>query len=178
MSLYRKTPLMGWASWNCYRTNISEEILKKQMEALISTGLAECGYEYFNVDDGFFGGRDENGRLLFHEERFPNGIKVIADLAHEKGLKAGIYSDGGDNTCAFYYDNEGYNGIGVGLYQHEEQDLNMFLDEFGFDFIKVDWCGGVRLGLDEETQYTKISRIIDEIRHRTNRQLVYNICRW
>ena len=169
---------MGWASWNCYRTNISEEILKKQMEALISTGLAECGYEYFNVDDGFFGGRDENGRLLFHEERFPNGIKVIADLAHEKGLKAGIYSDGGDNTCAFYYDNEGYNGIGVGLYQHEEQDLNMFLDEFGFDFIKVDWCGGVRLGLDEETQYTKISRIIDEIRHRTNRQLVYNICRW
>lgn len=178
MSLYRKTPLMGWASWNCYRTNISEDILKEQMEALIATGLAECGYEYFNVDDGFFGGRDENGRLLFHKERFPNGIKVIADLAHEKGLKAGIYSDGGDNTCAFYYDNEGYNGVGVGLYQHEEQDLNMFLDEFGFDFIKVDWCGGVRLGLDEETQYTKISRIIDEIRHRTNRQLVYNICRW
>lgn len=178
MSLYRKTPLMGWASWNCYRTNISEEILKEQMEALVSTGLAECGYEYFNVDDGFFGGRDENGRLMFHKERFPNGIKVIADLAHEKGLKAGIYSDGGDNTCAFYYDNEGYNGVGVGLYQHEEQDLNMFLDEFGFDFIKVDWCGGVRLGLDEETQYTKISKIIDEIRHRTNRQLVYNICRW
>lgn len=178
MDLYRKTPLMGWASWNCYRTNISEEILKEQMEALVSTGLAECGYEYFNVDDGFFGGRDENGRLLFHKERFQNGIKGIADLAHEKGLKAGIYSDGGDNTCAFYYDNEGYNGVGVGLYQHEEQDLNMFLDEFGFDYIKVDWCGGVRLGLDEETQYTKISRIIDEIRHRTNRQLVYNICRW
>ena len=178
MDLYRKTPLMGWASWNCYRTNISEEILKEQMETLVSTGLAECGYEYFNVDDGFFGGRDENGRLMFHKERFPNGIKVIADLAHEKGLKAGIYSDGGDNTCAFYYDNEGYNGVGVGLYQHEEQDLDMFLDEFGFDFIKVDWCGGVRLGLDEEIQYTKISKIIDGIRHRTNRQLVYNICRW
>lgn len=178
MGLYRKTPLMGWASWNCYRTNISEEILKEQMEALISTELAECGYEYFNLDDGFFGGRDENGRLLFHEDRFPNGIKVIADLAHEKGLKAGIYSDGGDNTCAFYYDNEGYNGVGVGLYQHEETDLNMFLDEFGFDFIKVDWCGGVRLGLDEQEQYTKISKIIDEIRYRTNRQLVFNICRW
>lgn len=54
----RKTPLMGWASWNCFRTNISEEVLKKQADALISTGLADCGYEYFNIDDGFFGGRD------------------------------------------------------------------------------------------------------------------------
>ena len=169
---------MGWASWNCYRTNISEEILNKQMDALIATGLSECGYEYFNTDDGFFGGRDANGRLLFHKERFPNGIKCIADRAHEKGLKAGIYSDGGDNTCAYYYDHEGENGVGVGLYGHEETDLNMFLDEFGFDFIKVDWCGGVRLGLDEQEQYTKISKIIDEIRHRTNRQLVFNICRW
>ena len=178
MDLYRKTPLMGWASWNYCRTNISEEKMKVQMDALISTGLFDCGYEYANLDDGFFGGRDENGRLLFNKERFPNGIKVLADYAHSLGLKAGIYSEGGDNTCGFLYDNEGANGTGVGLYGHEEQDLNMFLDEFGFDFIKVDWCGGLRLGLDEETQYTKIGKIIDEIRHRTNRQLVFNVCRW
>ena len=152
--------------------------MKVQMDALISTGLAECGYEYANLDDGFFGGRDENDRLLFNKGRFPNGIKVLADYAHSLGLKAGIYSEGGDNTCGFLYDNEGANGTGVGLYGHEEQDLNMFLDEFGFDFIKVDWCGGLRLGLDEETQYTKIGKIIDEIRHRTNRQLVFNVCRW
>lgn len=176
--LYRKTPLMGWASWNCFRTNINEEKIKEQMDALVNTGLAACGYEYANLDDGFFGGRGEDGRLQIHKERFPNGIKVLADYAHSLGLKAGIYSEGGDKTCGFYYDNEGSNGTDVGLYGHEEQDLNMFLDEFGFDFIKVDWCGGVRLGLDEETQYTKISRIIDEIRHRTNRCLVFNICRW
>lgn len=176
--LYRKTPLMGWASWNYCRTNISEEKMKTQMDALISTGLAECGYEYANLDDGFFGGRGEDGRLRFNEKRFPNGIKVIADYAHSLGLKAGIYSEGGDNTCGFLFDNEGANGTGVGLYGHEEEDLNMFLDEFGFDFIKVDWCGGIRLGLDEETQYTKIGKVIDEIRHRTNRCLVFNVCRW
>ncbi|MGN0398875.1 MAG: rhodanese-like domain-containing protein [Blautia sp.] len=177
-NLYRKTPLMGWASWNCFRTNVNEARIKEQMDALVDTGLAECGYVYANLDDGFFGGREAGGRLQIHKERFPNGIKVLADYAHEKGLKAGIYSEGGDKTCGFYYDNEGANGTDAGLYSHEEEDLNMFLDEFGFDFIKVDWCGGVRLGLDEETQYTKIGKIIDEIRHRTNRCLVYNICRW
>lgn len=143
--LYRKTPLMGWASWNCFKTHISEERIKKQMDALVETGLADCGYIYANTDDGFFGGRAENGRLLIHKERFPNGIKVLADYAHKLGLKAGIYSDAGDKTCGYYYENEGNNGFDVGLYRHEEQDLNMFLDE---------------------------------IRHRTGRCLVYNICRW
>ncbi|MBQ3462679.1 MAG: glycoside hydrolase family 27 protein [Clostridia bacterium] len=176
--LYRKTPIMGWASWNCFRTHISEEIMKEQADALKRTGLADYGYTYLNMDDGFFGGRDKNGRLLFHKERFPNGIKVIADYAHSLGLKAGTYADGGDNTCGHYYDSEDSDGVNVGLYGYEEQDLKMYLEEFGFDFIKVDWCGGVRLGLDEEEQYTKIGNIIDEIRKRTGRQLVYNICRW
>ncbi len=176
--LYRKTPLMGWASWNCFRTHISEEIMKQQADALVSTGLAECGYEYLNMDDGFFGGRGEDGVLKFHKERFPNGIKVIADYAHSKGLKAGIYSEGGDKTCGHYYDNEGENGNNTGLYGYEEQDLKMYLEDFGFDFIKVDWCGGVRLGLDEKEQYSKIGAIIDEIRHRTGKCIVYNICRW
>lgn len=176
--LYRKTPIMGWSSWNCFRTNISEEKIKAQIDALINTGLAECGYEYVNMDDGFFGGRSNDGRLLMHKERFPNGIKVIADYAHEKGLKAGIYSEGGDKTCGYYYDNEGDNGANVGLYGYEEQDLTMYLEEFGFDFIKVDWCGGLRLGLDEKEQYTKIGKIIEDIRNRTGRCIVYNICRW
>ena len=177
-NLYRKTPIMGWASWNCFRTNITEEGLKAQIDALKTTELDKYGYTYFNIDDGFFGGRDKDGVLQFHKERFPNGIKVIADYAHKNGLNAGIYSDGGDKTCGYYYDNEGDNGINVGLYNHEEQDLTMYLEDFGFDFIKVDWCGGLRLGLDEKEQYTKISKIIDDIRKRTGRCIVFNICRW
>ncbi len=178
MSIYRKTPIMGWASWNCFRTDISEEKIKEQIDALISMGLADCGYTYCNMDDGFFGGRSRDGKPLFHKERFPNGIKVISDYAHSKGLMAGIYADGGDKTCGFYYDGEGDNGDNVGLYGFEEQDLNIYLDEYGFDFIKVDWCGGLRLGLDEREQYTRIGNIIEEIRRKTGRQLVYNICRW
>lgn len=174
----RKTPLMGWASWNCFFTDISEERMKEQARALVDTGLAECGYIYLNMDDGFFGGRAEDGTLQFHKERFPNGIKVVADYAHELGLRAGIYSEVGDNTCGHYYNKEGDNGKNVGLYGHEEQDLRMYLVENGFDFIKVDWCGGVRLGLDAEEQYTKIGRIIDKIRFDTNRDIVFNICRW
>lgn len=176
--LRRKIPIMGWASWNCFRTNISEEILKEQADALVSTGLAECGYTYFNMDDGFFGGRGADGKVKIHPERFPRGIKVIADYAHSLGLKAGTYAEGGDRTCGFYYDNEGGNGNCVGLYGHEEQDLRMYLQEFGFDFIKVDWCGGLRMGLDEKTQYTKIGNIIDDIRNETGREIVYNVCRW
>ncbi|MGN0180904.1 MAG: rhodanese-like domain-containing protein [Candidatus Ornithomonoglobus sp.] len=177
-NLYRKTPIMGWASWNCFRTHISEKVMKQQADALISTGLADCGYTYLNMDDGFLGGRDENGALKFHKERFPNGIKPVADYAHGLGLKAGIYAEGGDTTCGFYYDREGENGYNVGLYGHEEQDLKMYLEDCGFDFIKVDWCGGLRLGLDEKEQYTKIGNIIDKIRERTGRCIVYNICRW
>lgn len=176
--LYRKTPIMGWASWNCFRTNITEECLKEQIDALKVTGLDKYGYTYFNVDDGFFGGRSKDGTLQFHKERFPNGIKVIADYAHKNGLKAGIYSDAGDKTCGFYYDNEGENGNNVGLYNHEEEDLKMYLLDFGFDFIKVDWCGGLRLGLDEKEQYTKIAAIIEDIRKSSGKCVVFNICRW
>lgn len=174
----RDTPLMGWASWNCFRTDISEKKMKEQADALISTGLANCGYTYLNMDDGFFGGRDKKGRLLFHPERFPDGIKPVADYAHRLGLKAGIYSEAGDNTCGYYYDGEGDRGAGSGLYGHEEEDLQLFFEECGFDFLKVDWCGALRLGLDEKTQYTKIGRIVDKWRLKLNKPLVYNICRW
>ncbi len=178
MNIHRQTPIMGWASWNCFRTQINEESIKEQARALVDTGLAACGYEYLNMDDGFFGGRGADGKVLAHEERFPNGIKCIADYAHSLGLKAGIYADGGDMTCGFYYDNEGGNGTCVGLYHHEENDLKMYLEEYGYDFIKVDWCGGLRLGLDEREQYTKIGNIIEQIRQRTAHDIVYNVCRW
>ncbi|MCD8003709.1 MAG: glycoside hydrolase family 27 protein [Clostridia bacterium] len=178
MANRRKTPIMGWASWNCFGTNISEEKIRSQIDALIESGLESCGYEYINIDDGFFGGRDGDGNLQTHKLRFPNGIKVIADYAHEKGLKAGIYSEGGRDTCGFYYNNEGENGEGVGLYGYEEQDLRLYLETYGFDFIKVDWCGGLRLGLDRQEQYSKIGAIIDEIRERTGRPIVYNVCCW
>lgn len=174
----RLTPLMGWASWNCFRTHINESVIKEQADMLISSGLAEAGYRYLNIDDGFFGGRSPEGELLFHRERFPNGMRNLADYAHERGLKAGIYTDAGDNTCGYYYDNEKEGGFHAGCYGHEEEDLRKLLVEEDFDFIKVDWCGGLRLDLDEQEQYTKIADIIETIRRETGKPIVYNVCRW
>ena len=149
---------MGWASWNCFRTNINEEKLKRQFDALVKTGLAACGYVYANTDDGFFGGRAADGTLLYHKERFPNGIKPLADYAHSLGLKAGIYSEAGRASCGHYFDNEGENGVDVGLVGRERQELENYLVYCNFDFIKVDWCGALREGVDEREVYAGLRR--------------------
>ena len=100
-------------------------------------------------------------------------MKDIADYIHSKCLKAGIYSDAGINTCGSKYDQDTI-GVGMGMFGHEEQDLKTFLDDWNYDFIKVDWCGGKWLKLDEESRYTKIARLAREI----NPDVVYNVCRW
>ncbi|MCR8669003.1 glycoside hydrolase family 27 protein [Aestuariibaculum sp. M13] len=166
-------PLMGWASWNNYRININEDIIKGQADALVNQKLNDYGYTYLNIDDGYFGGRDENGKIKSHETRFPTGMKAMADYIHSKGLKAGIYSDAGINTCASYWDKDTI-GVGMGLYGHDKQDLNLFLKDWDFDFIKVDWCGGEWLGLDEESRYTEIGKLAKSIKP----SVIYNVCRW
>jgi len=168
-----KTPIMGWASWNNYRVNISEDIITAQADAMVNRGLADAGYSYINIDDGFFGGRDNNGDLLVQPERFPGGMKALAEYIHSKGLKAGIYTDAGANTCATYWDKDTI-GVGVGLWGHDEKDLELFLKEWDYDFIKVDWCGGEWLGLDEETRYSEIGEIVYKLKP----EAVYNVCRW
>ncbi len=168
-----QTPIMGWSSWNNFHVDINEEVIKAQADFMVSSGMADVGYSYINIDDGFFGGRDAQGDLLVHPERFPNGMKVVADYIHSKGLKAGIYSDAGINTCASHWDKDTI-GVGSGLMGHDRKDLKLMLNEWNYDFIKVDWCGGDWLGLDEETRYTQIANIIKEIKPNT----VVNICRW
>lgn len=118
-------PLMGWSSWNTYRVNINEALICKQADAMVEQGLQAAGYSYVNIDDGFFGYRDKEGLLHTHDQRFPNGIKPVADYIHSKGLKAGIYSDAGSNTCGSIWDND-RNGVGVGLYGFERQDADLY----------------------------------------------------
>lgn len=168
-----RTPIMGWSSWNNFHADINEDIIKAQADFMVSSGMQEAGYTYVNIDDGFFGGRDAEGNLLAHPERFPNGMKAVSDYIHAKGLKAGIYSDAGINTCASYWDKDTV-GVAMGLYGHDAQDLQLMLKEWNYDFIKVDWCGGDWLGLDEQTRYTQIGNLIRQIRP----DVVYNVCRW
>ena len=94
-----ETPTMGWSSWNTYHANISDSLIMRQADMMVKTGLAKAGYTYINIDDGFQGGRDEvTGELLINPYRFPNGLKPVVDHIHSLGLKAGIYSDAGENT--------------------------------------------------------------------------------
>ena len=170
-----KTPLMGWASWNVFYHDITEAKIKAQADALVSTGLAEAGYRYLNIDDGFWNNRNSDGSLRINTQKFPNGFEYLVDYIHSKGLKAGFYSDAGDWTCGAVHGGE-TTGEGVGLYQHEQQDIDLAFKTWGFDYIKVDYCGASRhLHLDERTQYTKIREAIDA----TGRDdIIYNICRW
>jgi len=168
-----KTPLMGWASWNNYHINIDEDIIKKQADFMVSSGMQDAGYTFINIDDGFFGGRDSLGNLIAHPKRFPSGMRNLSDYIHSKGLKAGIYSDAGINTCGSYWDKDTIS-VGSGMYGHEYNDITKLLKTWNYDFLKIDWCGGKWLGLDEQTSYTKIGKLIEDIKPGT----IYNICRW
>lgn len=169
----QKKPIMGWSSWNHFRININEEMIRGQADAMISSGMYKAGYRFVNIDDGYFGGRDKDGKLFCDSVKFPSGMKALAGYIHNKGLKAGIYTDAGSNTCGSIYDND-KNGFGVGIYGHVEKDCETFFNDWGYDFLKVDWCGGERQKLDEQTEYLKILSAVKA----TNPDIVFNICRW
>jgi len=170
-------PTMGWSSWNTFALNISDKIIEGQADAMVSQGLKEAGYQYINIDDGFWDGRAKDGQLIINRKRFPNGMRAVADYIHKLGLKAGIYSDAGDNACGSNAGTQAY-GLGIGLAGYEEQDIKTYLQDWDYDFIKVDYCGGMHMGLDEREQYTKISNAIRKTEQQTGKRLVFNICRW
>lgn len=174
-------PTMGWSSWNTYGVNINDALIRKQADAMVSKGLKRVGFDHINIDDGFFGGRnEETGELLIHPTRFPNGLKPVADYIHSKGLKAGIYSDAGANTCGNMYNGDVLS-VNVGFYNYDQRDADFYFKECGFDFVKVDFCGGdapqnkQHLALDPQQRYTAICKAIKN----TGRDDVrLNVCRW
>lgn len=121
------TPPMGWSSWNCFGRQVNRDKIRAIAQALIDTGLADHGYAYINIDDGWEGGRDAEGNLQAHA-----GMGDMADLAaglHRNGLKLGIYSSPGTLTCERF----------AGSYGHEAQDVATFAS-WGVDYLKYDWC--------------------------------------
>ena len=167
------TPTMGMSFWNAFQLNINEELVKDQALAVKELGYADAGYKFINIDDGFQTPRDSAGNFQYNAELFPNGMKAVADYIHSLGLKAGIYTDAGDNTCGS--ENIYPYGIGTGLYGHEKDDCKLFFDEWDYDFIKIDFCGGQHAGLNEREQYT---RIAEAIRACDKQDIIFNICRW
>lgn len=170
-------PTMGWSSWNTYSIDISDSIIRSQADAMVASGLRDAGYTYVNIDDGYFFGRDEKGNLRVHPQKFPRGLRPVVDHIHSLGLKAGIYSDAGPNTCGSLWNADSL-GRGSGLYGHDAADTDFFFNQCGFDFIKIDYCGGNgengQLDLPERERYGEIARAI----RATGRPVRINMCRW
>ena len=172
------TPPMGWNHWYTWYNKITAEHIRKAADAMVETGMADYGYQYVNIDDCWMmkpgaddpaiGGepRDEDGDIRSNKH-FPDMAK-LADYVHDKGLKIGLYTSPGPKTCQRY----------EGTYQHEQQDAEQFA-EWGFDFLKYDWCtyGQVATGEGRERlqkPYRKMGDILKEL----DRDIVYNLCQY
>jgi hypothetical protein len=169
---------MGWASWNSFAAKIDYNVIKAQVDAFVASGLPAAGYKYINIDEGWWQGtRDSAGNITVDESEWPGGMKAIADYIHGKGLKAGIYTDAGKDGCGYYYPTGRPAAPGSGSEGHYDQDMLQF-SRWGFDFVKVDWCGGDAEGLDAKTTYQSISDAITRATATTGRPMTLSLCNW
>ena len=157
------TPPMGWNSWNTFTWNINEDLVCGAADALCASGLKDKGYEYVVIDDCWsLKQRDENGRLVPDPEKFPHGMKAVADYVHSKGLKFGMYSCCGTHTCAGY----------PGSFEHEFVDAETFAS-WGVDYLKYDNCYKPK-HMDGEVLYKRMSLAL----RNCGRDIVLSACNW
>jgi alpha-galactosidase len=161
-----QTPPMGWNPWNAFRTDVDEAKIRGSAQALVDTGLAAHGYRYVNIDDGWALKRLPDGRIRIRESMFPSAaIKdsvtgsflPFTSFIHGLGLKAGLYTDIGRNTCAQRWDAESPNlPVGtraereVGSFGHADSDLRTVFRDWKFDYVKIDACGVADYARDVE----------------------------
>jgi alpha-galactosidase len=155
------TPPMGWNSWNKFACNVDEKMIREIADVMVSSGMKEAGYTYVNIDDCWHGDRDSLGFIHPDPQRFPSGMKALADYVHAKGLKLGIYSDAGSQTCGGRPGSRGY----------EFQDALMYA-RWGIDYLKYDWCNTE--GLKAEGGYKTIAAAL----RKAGRPVVLSICEW
>jgi alpha-galactosidase len=156
-----RTPPMGWNSWNHFGCDVSAALIRQTADAMVANGMREAGYQYVVIDDCWQVARDRTGKLVADSVRFAGGMKPLADYVHSKGLKFGLYTDAGRQTC------QGR----PGTYRHEEQDARTFA-EWGVDYVKEDWCYAD--SLDAPVQYAKFRDALAA----SGRPIVFSICEW
>jgi alpha-galactosidase len=156
-----KTPPMGWNSWNRFQCNVSESLIREIADAMVASGMRDAGYQYVNIDDCWHGSRDSLGFIQPDAQRFPSGMKSLADYIHSKGLKMGIYSDAGWKTCGGRPGSRGY----------EFQDAQQYA-RWGVDYLKYDWCNAD--SLKASGAYVTMRDAL----YRAGRPMVFSICEW
>jgi alpha-galactosidase len=167
------TPPMGWNSWNHFAGKVTDADVRSAADALVSSGMRDAGYIYVNIDDTWEGERDSSG-VLHTNSKFPD-MKALADYVHSKGLKLGIYSSPGPQTCAKY----------EGSYGHEEQDAKMYAD-WGIDYLKYDQCSFGKIihdqaGDDREKAFAMQKDAYEKMHKAllaTGRPIVYSLCQY
>lgn len=156
------TPPMGWNSWNTFQTHINEQLVKDIADAIVASGMRDAGYTYIVLDDGWMAKeRDSQGNLVPDPEKFPHGIKALADYIHAKGLKFGLYNCAGTETCAGYPGTRGY----------EYQDARNYA-AWEIDYLKFDWCN--TQGINAKEAYTTMSKAL----RKAGRPIVFSLCEW
>lgn len=156
-----QTPPMGWNSWNKFSCNVNEQLIREMANAMVNSGMKDAGYEYIVIDDCWHGERDSLGFIHPHPEHFPSGMKALIDYIHSKGLKFGIYSCAGSETCAGKPGSRGY----------EFQDAITYA-QWGVDYLKYDWCNTENL--NSIGAYTTMRDAL----YAAKRPVVYSICEW
>lgn len=172
------TPPMGWNHWYTHYDRITADIMKQSADIMVSSGMADVGYQYVNIDDCWANSkehkdpmrvgpaRDKQGNIL-PNKYFPD-MKDLTDYIHSKGLRAGIYTSPGPKTCANF----------TGSYQHEEQDARQFA-EWGFDFLKYDWCSYTSILSPKKIENLKKPyKEMGDILKKLDRDIVYNLCQY
>src|SRR6185312_1673401 len=130
------TPPMGWNDWNSYHCNITEDDVTNTATVMASNSMAKAGYQFINIDDGWAGSRDAYG-VIVEDGAFPHGIKWLSDYVHAKGLKLGVYTDHGTNTCSSCANNNTTKSPGSFGYEYIDA---MTYAQLGVDYLKDDSC--------------------------------------
>ncbi|MEO8962742.1 MAG: glycoside hydrolase family 27 protein [Ginsengibacter sp.] len=156
-------PPMGWMTWNFFGTNINENIIHEIADAMVNNGMVKAGYDHIMIDDGWQGGRDNKNNMIPDPQKFPSGIKALADYVHSKGIKLGIYSDAAQLTCAGYTASLGF----------EDQDAKTFAS-WGIDYLKYDYCHAPSDSNTAKVRYTKMAVAL----RNSGRSIEFSICEW
>lgn len=173
------TPSMGWNHWYAHYDRITDAMMREAADRMISSGMADVGYQYVNIDDCWMNAknnrdaarngpfRDAAGNLI-PNSHFPD-MKGLADYIHSKGLKAGLYTSPGPTTCAGF----------AGAYGHEAQDAKQFA-AWGFDFLKYDWCsyGSTLTGSPTLADMQKPYLLMGGLLQQQARDILLNDCQY
>jgi alpha-galactosidase len=159
------TPYMGWNTYYGVGGVFDQQEILSVAKSLIDRGLAHSGYRIVWLDFGWTSGqRTSSGALVINHGQWPNGLAWLTAWLHAHGLLAGIYTDAGRSGCY---------GRGVGSFGHYVQDADTFA-AWGFDAVKVDFCGAGQEGLAPRPLYEQFAKAIAE--NSSHRPMILNVC--